>query len=81
MKYLFIFCMLFSFFSSCNEVKEKNGIILRVSLDEQETSIMEIFKRIDVVPLETTDSCLLIWPDKALYVDSCFMIFDSKKIW
>ena len=78
MKYLFIFCMLFSFFSSCNEVKEKNGIILRVSLDEQETSIMEIFKRIDVVPLETTDSCLLIWPDKALYVDSCFMIFDSK---
>ena len=51
---------------------------LEVSLEIKNTSIMDLFDSIEVIPLETNDSSLLIWPDKVLCWSGYYGIFDSK---
>lgn len=64
-------------FCSCSEIND-NSFALRASLEQQEVSISDLFGDLEVIPLETNDSCLLIWPDKVLYNEGCYEVFDGK---
>ena len=52
--------------------------ILQVSLIESEMAITDLFKDFEVIPLETTDNSLLIWPDKVMCIDDNYAVFDSR---
>lgn len=65
--------------SACNNSKSGiNDRLLKVDLDEQNVSVNDLFERIEVVPLETTDSCLIIMPQKVNVADDKFYVFDEK---
>lgn len=77
MKKLFIILGLLLSFCSCHEV-EDDCLTLKASLEEQEVSATDVFSAFEVIPLETNDSCLLIWPDKVLYREGNYEVFDIK---
>lgn len=72
-----ILLVFFSFLCSCSEVSE-NRFALKASLERQKVSILDLFDKLEVIPLETNDSCLLIWPDKVLCHDGYYEVFDEK---
>lgn len=79
MKNIFCIIVLILLFSSCDKKNQKNEIVkINVDLLEKDISIKDIFSRLEVVPLETTDSNLLIWPEKILIENGIIGIFDSK---
>lgn len=75
-----IFCVIvFLLLLSCNhKSREDEASVVKVSLIEKEVSILDVFDRLEVIPLETTDSNLLIWPDKVLIENGKIGIFDAK---
>lgn len=52
--------------------------LLNVSLEEENVPIRDLFDKFEVIPLETNDASLLIWPDKVLYWKGQYEVFDSK---
>lgn len=72
-----ILIVFFSFFCSCSGTTD-NRLTFKASLEQQKVSIRDLFDKLEVIPLETNDSCLLIWPDKVLYHDGYYEIFDEK---
>lgn len=54
-------------FCSCADRQQSDSCpVLRVSLEQQEVSMKDLFGRLEVIPLETSDSCLLVFPDKVI---------------
>lgn len=75
--FILLFCSFL--FCSCNNTdKNKSYSVLKVPLKVDNVAMMDLFKRLEVIPLETKDSCLLICPDKVLYEDGYYEVFDSK---
>ena len=65
--------------AACRDAKkEQEYPILNVSLEKKDVSIKSLFDRFEVIPLETNDSSLLIWPDKIFYWNGYYEVFDSK---
>lgn len=66
-------------FYSCSEPDEKKDYpVLKVSLESTAVSLDSVFCHLELIPLETNDSCLLIYPDKILCFDGKYGIFDSR---
>lgn len=66
---------------SCN-TKQKHdfkGMTLKVNLTEQNISLKDLFSHIEVIPLETKDSCLIIDIEKIIPYQNTFYIFDQRK--
>lgn len=73
--------MIFLFFLLCachGSKRTEDYPILKVSLEKKSVSILELFNKFEIIPLETNDSSLLIWPNKVLYWDGCYEVFDFK---
>lgn len=66
---------------SCNPKQKDDfkGITLKVDLTEQNVSMNELFSRIEVIPLETKDSCLIIDIEKIIMHQNLLYIFDQRK--
>lgn len=82
MKYhLFFFIVVLTLCASCNTKQEDdlNGITLKVDLKEQDISMNKLFSRMEVIPLETKDSCLIIDIEKIIIHQNLFYIFDQRK--
>lgn len=79
MKNIFVILLFLLLFCACHDSKRTEYYpILKVSLEKEKVSIKDLFDKFEVIPLETNDSSLLIWPDKVLYWNGCYEIFDSK---
>ena len=79
MKNIIVLFLLPFFLCACHKSKKTHGYpTLEASLEIEDVSIMELFDSIEAIPLETNDSSLLIWPDKILYWNGHYGIFDSK---
>lgn len=39
----------------------------------------DLFSKIEIIPLETSDSCLLMDVEKIVHVDSLLYVFDSRR--
>lgn len=73
-----VFCLLL--FCSCADRQQSDSCpVLRVSLEQQEVSMKDLFGRLEVIPLETSDSCLLVFPDKVLCANGRYEVFDHKR--
>lgn len=69
------FCLLL--FCSCVDKKTYDDCpVLRVSLEQQEVSMKDLFGRLEVIPLETNDSCLLVSPTQVLCENGRYEVFD-----
>ena len=77
MNKIYLFVLSFILFS-CSSKKNEEYEILQVSLIESEMAITDLFKDFEVIPLETTDNSLLIWPDKVMCIDDNYAVFDSR---
>lgn len=66
---------------ACNTNQNKNfkGITLAVDLAKQEVSLKELFSRMEVIPLETHDSCLIINAEKILFHKNKLYVFDPLR--
>ena len=80
MKYttLIIFCLLLASCKHNNTNYDAQQLILKVDLKPSTISIHEIFDSIQVIPLETTDSCLLRGPVKVITGNNRNYILDWK---
>lgn len=74
-KYIAVFLILF--LCACAQTKDERPT-LNASLEQQKVSISDLFDKLEVIPLETNDSCLLMWPDKVLCQNGCYEVFDRK---
>ena len=65
---------------SCQVPKVKEECLsLTVNLTDKTATFSDVFSRIDVIPLETNDSCLLIGIDKLMLSGDDIYVFDSKR--
>lgn len=78
---LLIFCLLF--FLSCNEVKQKstdNTTVYEVNIDALENNVVEnistYFKSPKLIPLETSDECLIKYIDDIQVSNDYIFILD-----
>ena len=77
--FILLFCL--SLFCSCNNTDKYNSYsVLKVPLKEDSVAMMDLFKKLEVIPLETKDSCLLICPDKVLYEDGYYEVFSLRRL-
>ena len=76
-KVLGIFIMMFMF--ACTSKDEKEMLTLSVDLHSPGISFEDLFSKIEILPLETSDSCLLVDIEKIVQVDSLLYIFDNRR--
>ena len=83
-KYFFI-CTAFLLLCSCNQQVDtqlfpnhQDYHILKVSLEETNTSLFDIFEKIELVPLETNDESLIKQIVKVKYYQNCFYVLDNQ---
>ena len=63
----------------CNSISKKpdNIKVITVDIDNfDDVSIFDIFEKVEVVPLETDESCLIRNINKLIYYNNIFCIFD-----
>lgn len=67
--------------SSCSNKQkhDSKSTTLEVDLTEQNVSLNELFSHIEVIPLETQDSCLIIEIEKVMLHQDLFYLFDQRK--
>ena len=71
----FIFALLLLW--SCGTPDEAFHNPIRVDLDERhDVSIFDIFERVEIIPLETTDESIFRFVDKLIYHEGIFYILD-----
>lgn len=59
---------------------QKSGVTaLSVDLSPSEIPFGELFSEMELVPLETTDSCLLMGVDKVVAFENRLYVFDSQR--
>lgn len=81
MNYTVFFILVITLFSSCStkQKHDSHSTTLKVDLTEQNVSLNELFSHIEVIPLETQDSCLIIEIEKVMLHQDLFYIFDQRK--
>ena len=62
---LVVACLLVLTSCSSKQDGSENDFKISVNLEPQEVAVEDLFDRIEVVPLETTDSSLLVFIDRA----------------
>lgn len=77
MKYVFLLIVGFVV-TSCQHciVNDEQKLLLKVNLEPDSISIYDLFDSIQIIPLETTDSCLLTGPVKLLTTAQANYILD-----
>lgn len=67
-------------FYSCSEPDEKKDYpVLKVSLESTAVSLDSVFSHLELIPLETNDSCLLIGIDKLICFEERFYVLDVQR--
>lgn len=67
-------------FYSCSEPDEKKDYpVLKVSLESTAVSLDSVFSHLELIPLETNDSCLLIGIDKLICFEERFYVLDLQR--
>ena len=77
-KHYFVSILLIFLFACQHEKQSNDYLILRASLEETEVSMNDLFSKVEVLPLETNDSCLLVFPYKLLLWDDYYAVFDYQ---
>ena len=81
--------VLFSFFAAslflgaCGRsyhVDEAGVRILQVELKHQDVKLEDLFERVEVIPLETNDSCLIKEIGRVIETDSFIYLFDVNRV-
>ena len=63
--------------SGCSQVKNTSDCIeLKVDLNKSPNELQDVFSRMDVIPLETTDNSFVVYPMKVLEYANKFFIYD-----
>ncbi|MDY3268740.1 MAG: 6-bladed beta-propeller [Phocaeicola sp.] len=76
-KLLGIFIMMLLF--ACTPTDENKIPTLSVDLHSPAVSLEDLFSKVEIIPLETSDSCLLVSIDKIVNVDGLLYIFDGRR--
>ena len=76
-KLLGIFIMMLLF--ACTPTDENEIPTLSVDLHSPAVSLEDLFYKVEIIPLETSDSCLLVSIDKIVNVDGLLYIFDGRR--
>lgn len=76
-KLLEIFIMMLLF--ACTPTDENEIPTLSVDLHSPAVSLEDLFSKVEIIPLETSDSCLLVSIDKIVNVDGLLYIFDGRR--
>lgn len=80
MKNVICVCLCLLLLGSCSDKQGELGYpVLKVSLNEQDVSVKDLFSRLEVIPLETNDSSLLVFPDKVLCRNGRYEVFDHRR--
>lgn len=80
MKNVICVCLCLLLLGSCSDKQGELGYpVLKVSLNEQDVSMKDLFSRLEVIPLETNDSSLLVFPDKVLCRNGRYEVFDHRR--
>jgi len=79
MKHPILYILFAIIFVACNKNNEQYTYpVLHVNLDETNTpSLFDIFKKIEIIPLETSDSCLITTVSKIEVYNNLYYIFDQ----
>ena len=79
MKYILILVFTLFLCVSCStpQSQEHVGEVYKVDLDVKVNPFDEIFSKVEVIPLETTDSCLLVYPKKVFPVQDRYYVYDQ----
>lgn len=80
-KDVFLVCI-FSCLCACSKdiKRDDQGIpVLSGDIDQQSVGLSELFNKIEVLPIETSDSCLLIDITKIATFDNKLFVFDRKQ--
>ena len=75
-KISYVFLLLLCLSACKRGTVEVNYPVLKASLKETKVSMNDLFSKVEVVPLETNDSCLLVRPYKVLQWDDYYGVFD-----
>ena len=73
--------LLILFLCSCQQNKpDEEGIILSVNLDQRDNvSLLDLFEKIELIPLETKEASLIHFIRKVVSMDNIYYIFDSAQ--
>ena len=76
---LFFYTVLFFVLLSCTNTPtpDKDYPILKVSLEETNTSLFDIFEKVEIIPLETIESSLIKDIRKVYYYDGKYYLYDG----
>ena len=78
MKKTVVEVLLFALFIACNPSKELDYPVLSVDITQTNPpSLFDIFKKIEIIPLETTDNSLIGGAGSTVYYNGHFYIHDS----
>ena len=77
-KTLFIYPALIIFLFSCAPSTKESFPVLKASLEDTNTSLYDLFEKIEIIPLETTDSSLLKSIQKVKYFDGKYYVLDGE---
>ena len=70
-------CLLCVFLCACQNKRQTTDYpILKASLEKAEVSMNDLFSKVEVLPLETNDSCLMVFPWKILHWEGYYAVFD-----
>lgn len=64
---------------ACTPTDENEIPTLSVDLHSPAVSLEDLFSKVEIIPLETSDSCLLVSIDKIVNVDGLLYIFDGRR--
>ena len=66
--------------ASCTDTSSPKGYpVLKASLKETNTSLFDLFEKVELIPLETTDSSLIKWTSKVRYHAGKYYVFDEAQ--
>lgn len=73
---LILSAMVFCF--SCKNKPPKDHLVLKISLDEKTVSVSDLFQKVELIPLTTSDESLFTDINKLIVHDSTIFIFDER---
>ncbi|MDX9942246.1 MAG: 6-bladed beta-propeller [Bacteroidales bacterium] len=83
MKYMFILISVVGIFlTTCSTEKKSLNNIIPIDLEnkKEDISFYDLFKTVDIIFLESTESCLISEVTKTINADSIYYIFDKKQM-
>ena len=75
----FLFGLLAGMLWACTPEVQNDIQLLSVDLNPSEVPFGELFSKMELIPLETTDSCLLMRVDKIVAFENRLYVFDGQR--